>query len=292
MQITKRKLGLVSAVVLAALLLLVTIYGYPVEEPELAVYSEEQENHALTYYPARRLLTLRTLKTVSVVDGDNSQTITTDAQTVQNVLEELQIKLGIHDRVEPELTEECTDTIKITRVEKKQVVEEVALDYAIEKKEDPHLYKGEQRILEKGKKGLERSVFEIVIENGQEISKNLIEKVVVSKPKTQIVAYGTRQIASRGGQELEFDRVLTMSATAYTHTGNKTYTGIWPSVGIVAVDPKVIPLGTRLYIDGYGYATAMDTGGAIKGNKIDLFFETRAEALKWGRRNVQVFVLK
>lgn len=83
-----------------------------------------------------------------------------------------------------------------------------------------------------------------------------------------------------------------MSATAYTHTGNKTYTGIWPSVGIVAVNPKVIPLGTRLYIDGYGYATAMDTGGAIKGNKIDLFFETRAEALKWGRRNVQVFVLK
>ena len=119
----------------------------------LAEYAEHAEMCIRDrYYPARRLLTLRTLKTVSVVDGDNSQTITTDAQTVQNVLEELQIKLGIHDRVEPELTEECTDTIKITRVEKKQVVEEVALDYAIEKKEDPHLYKGEQRILEKGKK--------------------------------------------------------------------------------------------------------------------------------------------
>lgn len=83
-----------------------------------------------------------------------------------------------------------------------------------------------------------------------------------------------------------------MTATGYTHTGQKTYTGIWPTVGIVAVDPKVIPLRSRLYIDGYGYATAMDIGSSIKGNRIDLFFESRQEAIKWGRRNVKVFVLE
>ena len=62
--------------------------------------------------------------------------------------------------------------------------------------------------------------------------------------------------------------------------------------GVVAVDPKVIPLGTKLYIEGYGYAVAEDTGGAIKGNRIDLCFTSRAQADNFGRRNVKVYILK
>ena len=64
------------------------------------------------------------------------------------------------------------------------------------------------------------------------------------------------------------------------------------------MDPRVIPLGTRLYIEtvgnapDYGYAVAADTGGSIKGNVIDLFYETRREALNWGRRNVRVYILE
>lgn len=83
-----------------------------------------------------------------------------------------------------------------------------------------------------------------------------------------------------------------MLATAYTHTGNRTATGTMPRVGVVAVDPKVIPLGTRLYIDGYGFARAEDTGGAIKGDKIDLFLDTSEEAKRFGRRWVTVYILK
>ena len=82
-----------------------------------------------------------------------------------------------------------------------------------------------------------------------------------------------------------------MEATAYTHTGNRTATGINPYRGVIAVDPKVIPLGTELYVEGYGYGEALDTGGAVKGNRIDLFFETKSEALNWGRRDVQVYIL-
>jgi 3D (Asp-Asp-Asp) domain-containing protein len=59
----------------------------------------------------------------------------------------------------------------------------------------------------------------------------------------------------------------------------------------VRYDGQVIHLGTRLYIDGYGFATAMDIGGAIKGNKVDLFFETKEDCYRWGTRNIDVFIL-
>jgi 3D (Asp-Asp-Asp) domain-containing protein len=84
----------------------------------------------------------------------------------------------------------------------------------------------------------------------------------------------------------------TMIATAYTHTGYRTATGTWPSRGTIAVDPRVIPLGTRLYVDGYGEGVAVDTGGFIKGARIDVFMETKDEALSWGRRQVEVKIIK
>lgn len=94
---------------------------------------------------------------------------------------------------------------------------------------------------------------------------------------------------SRGNR---VNRTLKMEATAYSHgCGNGdgiTATGTIPAVGTIAVDPKVIPMGTKLYVEGYGYGVAADTGGAIKGNKIDLFMESRVEALQWGRREVEV----
>lgn len=61
---------------------------------------------------------------------------------------------------------------------------------------------------------------------------------------------------------------------------------------MIAVDPKVIPLGTKVWVEGYGYAVAGDTGGAIKGNKIDVFIPTQSQALKWGRKNVKIKILK
>jgi len=231
-------------------------------------------------------------KTIKVIEANGVQTITTNAATVKLALAELQIKLGPEDRVEPGLEETVSDSIKITRVETKKISKEQAINYHIEQKTDAELFKGEERIIQKGKKGLEKLVYEVVFENGQEVGKKLLEKIVVKPPVAQIVASGNRETASRGGKSIEFDRMIKMSATGYTETGSKTYTGVWPSVGTVAVDPRVIPLGTRLYIDGYGFARAMDIGGAVKGNRVDLFFATKAEALKWGRRSVQVFVLK
>lgn len=92
-------------------------------------------------------------------------------------------------------------------------------------------------------------------------------------------------------------RTITMRSTAYTsdpsENGGYSTTAMGTAIryGVAAVDPNVIPLGTRLYIEGYGYARAEDTGGAIKGNKIDLVFGSKAQSSRWGRRTVRVTIL-
>jgi 3D (Asp-Asp-Asp) domain-containing protein len=82
---------------------------------------------------------------------------------------------------------------------------------------------------------------------------------------------------------------LTVEATGYALRG-RTATGIQTAPGVVAVDPSVIPLGTRMTIPGYGTGIAADTGGAVHGNVIDLWFPTTAQALAWGRRTVTITI--
>ena len=97
------------------------------------------------------------------------------------------------------------------------------------------------------------------------------------------------------GAPSKYSKVITVEATAYSSqdpgNGNYTATGSRLKKGIVSVDPKLIPLGTRLYIEGYGYAVADDVGGAIKGHRIDLAYDSRSEALQFGRQTVKVYVL-
>ena len=86
--------------------------------------------------------------------------------------------------------------------------------------------------------------------------------------------------------------VMIFEATAYCYTGNRTATGTWPSRGTIAVDPTIIPLGTRLYVEGYGEGIAEDTGGAIQGHRIDLYMESEDECWTWGRRTVEVRIIE
>jgi len=104
--------------------------------------------------------------------------------------------------------------------------------------------------------------------------------------------------------DFSYSRSYNMVATAYTagpeSTGKSpgmrgygiTASGMRVQPGVVAVDPRVIPLGTRLYVQGYGYSIAADTGSAIKGKRIDVYIKSLSEAYKWGRRTVAVYVLK
>jgi 3D (Asp-Asp-Asp) domain-containing protein len=100
---------------------------------------------------------------------------------------------------------------------------------------------------------------------------------------------------SAEGNPSRYSRSFNMSASAYSAyddgNSNRTYGGNLVRKGIVAVDPKVIPLGTRLFIPGYGYAIADDIGSAIKGNKIDLAFDSHGEAMQFGRQSVTVYIV-
>jgi len=104
-------------------------------------------------------------------------------------------------------------------------------------------------------------------------------------------------LPSRGGFVRRW-QVRTMEATAYCPKGccgsatGRTATGRRAEYGIAAVDPRIIPLGTALYVDRYGFAIAADTGRAIKGNRIDLCFPTHQEAMRFGRRWVRVLIFR
>ena len=106
---------------------------------------------------------------------------------------------------------------------------------------------------------------------------------------------GGQSVKNSNGEPSKYSKVLTVEATAYSSqdpgNGNYTATGSRLKKGIVSVDPRLIPLGTKLYVEGYGYAVADDVGGAIKGHRIDLAYDSRSEALQFGRQTVKVYVL-
>ena len=144
-----------------------------------------------------------------------------------------------------------------------------------------------------GQEGLVSKEYEITLENGKEVSRVVLNETKLKDKQDKVVAVGTKlepiQVASRG---TESGKEIYVTSTAYTANCNgcsgTTATGINlhanPNAKVIAVDPSVIPLGSKVYVEGYGYAVAADTGGAIKGNKIDVFFPSKSDAYRWGRK--------
>lgn len=112
----------------------------------------------------------------------------------------------------------------------------------------------------------------------------------------QVLSGGEDYVPDGESPDVSGSRVLYVSATAYSaqDPGNSTRTAAGTLVrrGVIAVDPNVIPMGTRVFIPGYGEAVAEDTGGAIKGNHIDIAFDTHKEALTFGRKNLEVYIME
>lgn len=180
---------------------------------------------------------------------------------------------------------------------------------------DPTLTPGSQRVLIKGEDGQMLCTASVVYENGREISRTVLTQTVTVRPVDEVVAQGPQiqtlsyqeagdlpiiedgLITLPTGEVLTYTDTMTVLATAYTWTGNPTATGTLARVGEIAVDPRVIPLGSRLFIvsdDGqyiYGIATAEDTGGLIKGKRIDLYYDTESECIQFGARNCTVYFL-
>ena len=230
--------------------------------------------------------------TVSV-GGQETKVITTP-DTVSEVLKRAGVSVNDGDKVSPSLNDIVQDPTKveIIRVTTKELEEIHEIPYSVVREDDENMARGLRRITQQGEPGKESVLTRITYENGKEVSREIVDKEVIKEPREQLVAMGTVQTYSRGSENFRFKKAIEVVATGYTHTGNPTFTGVYPQVGTIAVDPKVIPLGTKLFIEGYGKGIAQDTGGYINGNRIDLFFDSREEALTWGRRKIKAYIIE
>jgi 3D (Asp-Asp-Asp) domain-containing protein len=173
--------------------------------------------------------------------------------------------------------------------------------------EDPTLPVGTKRLISQGSPGRLLRVLETVVVGGQERGRVLKAERVLTPATDTVVAVGTRR-DFRGNDRIPRlftatdyfapvgGRRLTVLSTAYAPNaasgGPRAATGALLGYGIIAVDPDVIPLGSQVYVPGYGYAIAADTGGAIKGRRIDVCFESERRVDRWGVRTVTITILQ
>lgn len=213
------------------------------------------------------------------------------------------------------------DTVEITITSQLTFFDTVTEDvqYRTIRKPNPDLAEGTEQVVQEGKDGVRTSIYEVVWSGGQLASRHFVEELD-STAVDEIVEYGTstEEVAPSdrilsvqknedgsgiltfvSGTTLKFSEAKTMTATAYTagHGGADfvTATGTTVRTGTVAVDKKVIPLGTKMYIvtsDGivYGLSVAEDTG--VRGNKVDLYFHSYEECINFGRRSCTVYILE
>jgi len=163
----------------------------------------------------------------------------------------------------------------------RKVVQREPIPYPTLRKPTSQLRSGAYRTVHEGSNGEKEVVYRVYSRtDGVELRREVESTRIIKKPVAEVIEEGrSTQLASRG--YFSGRRVVHMVATTYDpyHDGSsfhgRTYSGLLGGYGVVAVDPRFIPIGTRLYIEGYGYAIAADTGGAIKGNRIDLAIDSQ-----------------
>ncbi|MFJ7685429.1 G5 and 3D domain-containing protein [Peribacillus butanolivorans] len=243
---------------------------------------------------------------LKLVVGGNEKQVWSTSTTVADFLKQQGVKLNDLDRVEPGLVEkvEAKNTVNVIRIEKVTDVVEEPVDFAVITKKDDSLSKGKENIVKEGKDGLISKKYEVIKENGKEVKRKLLSEKVVNKKQDKVITVGTKTTvaqASRGASNVNSTsgKEIYVSSTAYTASckgcSGVTSTGVDlksnPDAKIIAVDPSVIPMGSKVYVEGYGYAVAADKGGAIKGNRIDVFFSSKNDAYRWGVKKVKIRVL-
>ncbi len=263
-------------------------------------------------------ITVSRAQRIEITVKGETQTVYTQGETVEQLLTRLNIGTTDPWQVSVSLDEKTIDgmTIQVDHVEKGPYSAVEEIPFAVLYCKDPSLPSGQEEIMIEGVNGQQENTGEAVYVNGEIESVTVTQNTVLTEPVKQIVAVGTGEkegeerkyplvgdnfLLTADGQCLYYSYVDVYNATAYTSwiddvTGT-TACGTPARVGAVAVDPKVIPYYTKMYIvskDGvfdYGVSSAEDCGGAIKGKIIDLFFNTLEDCYAFGRRDIFVYFL-
>ncbi len=272
------------------------------EADVLGAGSEDEEETE----PSEELLKLK------IQDGARSVSLAIRSGTVADALNKAGITLGREDIVSCGLDEELNEDsdIRITHVTREVVTLYDTLPYEIEERETPDRPLGENMLIQRGEEGRQRRVYEVVFHNGEEYERRLLETAVEEEPVDEIIEVGlyhdpiidreTKTISLWDGTVIPYEKQVNVTATAYSSEGLSwkwTKLETLARVGAVAIDPRYIPLRSKLYViapDGswsYGLCIAEDTGRLIKGYRIDLYFDTQEECRIFGRQPAQVYIL-
>lgn len=262
-------------------------------------------------------MTLTAGQEVTVTHDGSTVTAKARSETVAELLERLHITPSPLEMVAVDLDEDSAELTIASELTYYDQVEEPAA-YETVRVANPSLPKGTEKVVQEGADGVRTSIYEVVWSGGEEISRQFVEELE-STAVNKVVEYGTAVASTKAGvasvsknadgsgtltltdgTTLNFSGVKSMTATAYTagHGGADytTATGTLVKVGTVAVDKNVIPLGTKMYIvaaDGsvvYGTAVAADTG--VRGNIVDLYYDTYQQCINFGRRTCNVYILE
>ncbi len=220
--------------------------------------------------------------------GGQTRSLRTRAQTVHDLLHAEKVTLDEDDYVVPDASEPVTDdlTVRVVHVSEQRFVEEVPVPYDVVEVPDANLEIDQRQVTVWGWEGALRHAYLVRYENGEEVSRVLEDQWLERDPQNRQIHYGTkivlREVTMPEGV-YTYWRILRVLATSYNAPTagtpfdspyyGYTYLGWKAAKGIIAVDPRVISLRTRMYVPGYGPGTAADTGGAIKWRRIDLCYD-------------------
>lgn len=272
-----------------------------------------------------RNMRLRVIETGTI---DEREVELPENATVKDVLHAFGIGLTALDRTFPALNDPVYhgQSIRVTRVRTEEKTRTIEVAPSVRYRPTSAIPAGQQKTENAGVAGTVEVSERVWFKDGAVSGREVLARKTIREPQDKVVAIGARahylpgkipyhnryakaySLAARAGsprdrvmshetQTLRPVRSMVLTATGYSPDPREnggytvTATGLPISYGAAATDPRVIPLGTKLYIEGYGYAFACDVGGAIKGNRIDLAYDSYREANTKGRKKVRVWIL-
>ena len=315
----------------------VTVYQSYSSDPdkvleEAGIELSKEDTYTTTYNDGVGRINIQRMQMVTILNRGSQLDVGSYGETVGELFDRLGITIGANDLVSCEMDSQTYDGMTISIVNKEIEVFEydAVVPYETKYYEDPSLAPGEEIVLIQGVNGVIHYEMQVTEKNGVEVSrevlnenvkKEVVNELVIRGPRSKIPdePEGTDHKLAEGdakGYTLSTDgsnTITTDTGTVYTYTDTihclatayacdgyigHNYSGAWARVGTIAVDPKLIPLGTKMYVvsdDGefvYGFCVAEDIGGGIKGHRIDLYFDSFEDCAQFGARDCTVYILK
>lgn len=231
-------------------------------------------------------------KSFTVIRGEETLSFKSSKATVGEALKDVDVSFN-KKRLYPPATTPLEENMQVYVLQRGEELHfsEASVEIPVQYEEDHNLDFGKEHVVQDGKPG-KATVISKRVKNkdGAHTIHELTREVVVA-PESKVIRKGMAMSVLTPEGYKRYTKKMVVNTTAYVATGNRTAIGLIPYVGIVAVDPRVIPFYTKMYIPGYGIGMAGDTGGAIIGHIIDLFFDDYHAAIQWGRRDVEIYIL-